>query len=197
LRCLIIDDDTSVLELAESAALEANFQVRAESTARNIDAVEISSFDLILLDLMMPEVDGIEFLRIIETAKPMPEILLMSGLGTRALASARQLGLTKGLRVTEIIKKPFKRAELVEVLRRFSASYRARRQCPATHEGRPAECLTKKRDPHSHAASNLDQNWRLGGNRGAGKVAASSTWPALSQCVYQHRGKGGYGSSVY
>ncbi len=77
-----------------------------------IDADTLASFDCMVLDLLMPNTDGVQFLRQFSGKSRIPRLLLMSGLDRRTLESARQLAETRGIDVCDVLRKPFRPAEL-------------------------------------------------------------------------------------
>ena len=137
LRCLIVDDDSGVLDIAESAGRETQFEIRIAQSAVGLQSEHLAQYDLIVLDLLMPDIDGIELLRTIESADQKPAVILMSGLGSRTLASARQLGLSKGIQVFDVLQKPFRRRELIAMLRSFASSRHASVTKPAQRKAGP------------------------------------------------------------
>jgi EAL domain-containing protein (putative c-di-GMP-specific phosphodiesterase class I) len=74
---------------------------------------------LILLDLLMPEMDGIQLLRLLGERKCKASIVLMSGVGKRILESAERLAQILGLSIVGHLQKPLRVDELREVLKRL------------------------------------------------------------------------------
>ena len=64
----------------------------------------------------MPEMDGIEVLRLLGERRCKARILLMSGMNMRVIETAEKLAQTLGLAVVGHLQKPFPLAELKEVL---------------------------------------------------------------------------------
>ncbi len=65
-RVLVVDDDRDILELLKYNLEKENFQVKSiEDSAKAIDAVVDFNPELIILDIMMPHVNGIELCRLI------------------------------------------------------------------------------------------------------------------------------------
>jgi EAL domain-containing protein (putative c-di-GMP-specific phosphodiesterase class I) len=71
---------------------------------------------LILLDLVMPEMDGIEILRLLGEKKCKARIVLMSGINIRVIETAKRLAQTLGLSVVGHLQKPFPLSQLKDLL---------------------------------------------------------------------------------
>jgi EAL domain-containing protein (putative c-di-GMP-specific phosphodiesterase class I)/CheY-like chemotaxis protein len=120
-RVLVIDDDHVVCELvsALTATMGLNCDVTGDS-ADLLDSVSPST-SLILLDLMMPGMDGIEVLRLLGERRCGARILLMSGMDKRVLETAEKLAQSLGLAVVGHLQKPFAPMELKSVLESVAA----------------------------------------------------------------------------
>lgn len=80
---LVIDDDPSMLELARFHLIDSGYLVETASTGREgIEKVSGDTFDLVLTDLNLPDIDGIEIVRQLKTASPDLEIIMVSGYGS-------------------------------------------------------------------------------------------------------------------
>ncbi|MFN0120648.1 MAG: sigma-54-dependent transcriptional regulator [Blastocatellia bacterium] len=80
---LVIDDDPAMLELARFQLNLAGYDVStAEGGTTGLKLAENNPFDLVLTDLHMPDIDGIEIVNRLKELKPELEIILISGLGT-------------------------------------------------------------------------------------------------------------------
>ena len=117
-KILIIDDDPSILAMVEGILKSGGYTVR--STVDPAKGVRLTSewkSDLILLDIMMPEMDGYSAARLIRGFCSMPIIFLS--------AKAEEEDILKGFEVgaSDYIVKPFSAPELLArvraVLRRF------------------------------------------------------------------------------
>jgi len=99
---LVADDQEEVRDLVRQI-LEPQFQVREARNGREVlDEVERLPVDLVILDLVMPDVEGIETLQILRCRRPDLRVLVMSGaFGGSFLQCARLLGAHAAL------KKPF------------------------------------------------------------------------------------------
>lgn len=79
-RALIIDDDKLTLDLFEFELKSQGFDVTtAESGTAGIDALRSSDFDVVLTDLNMPDINGIEMVRQSRGLRPHTEIIVVTG----------------------------------------------------------------------------------------------------------------------
>jgi EAL domain-containing protein (putative c-di-GMP-specific phosphodiesterase class I) len=116
---LVIDDDGEVGELVCAVAQGMGYECTATTDATTFLEKLVADTTLILLDLMMPEMDGIELLRLLGKRKCKAGIVLISAVGRRVVESAQQLAQVLGLSVVGQLQKPFRLAELEEVLLRL------------------------------------------------------------------------------
>ena len=86
-KVLVIDDDRSMLELAEFHLQAQGYEsVRAETGEEGLKLVEGSRFDVILTDLQLPDIGGIEVVKRLKEMSPDSEIIMISGHGSVAKA---------------------------------------------------------------------------------------------------------------
>ena len=82
-QILIIDDDKAMRDACYQILSRQGYQVELAASARHgITLLERISFDVILLDLVMPDMDGLETLKKIRTLDPEVEIIIITGYGT-------------------------------------------------------------------------------------------------------------------
>ena len=116
-RLLILDDEPAVAQTVALAAGRHGFEVRMSvSTADFFDDVARFEPSHVIIDLLMPGMDGVEVLRTLATNKCHANIIMMSGMGTKVLEAAQRVGLERGLCISGILPKPFKPAELRALL---------------------------------------------------------------------------------
>jgi EAL domain-containing protein (putative c-di-GMP-specific phosphodiesterase class I)/ActR/RegA family two-component response regulator len=139
-RILVIDDDGDVGEFVSAAAQAMGFDCTATTDATAFLKALTPDTTLILLDLMMPEMDGIELLRLLHERKCKAGIVLMSGVGKRVLETAGQLAQVLGLSIVGHLQKPFRLAELEEVLARPAEPV----TLPIVQEGAPFITLNEE-----------------------------------------------------
>jgi len=116
-RLMIIDDEPDIGELIKDVAEGIGFEVSVSIDATDFqETLSAFSPDVIVLDLQMPHVDGVEMLRLLAGQQCSAQILLISGTDTKILTTARRLGVTHGLNMLESMQKPLNVAELEATL---------------------------------------------------------------------------------
>lgn len=80
---LVVDDEEKVLFLLSDALAEEEFKVKTTtSAAEALEILKKEPIDAVLLDLVMPQIDGIEALPAIKKLKPHVPVIMLSGHGT-------------------------------------------------------------------------------------------------------------------
>ncbi len=107
MRMLVIDDEEDICELIAELGGQRGLEVRTISNPEKAATI-LSEFkpDLVMLDLMMPGIDGVELLRLLAEHTKDAKLCLISGSDTRVLNSARRLGSAHGLDVVAAFEKP-------------------------------------------------------------------------------------------
>src|SRR3546814_11037360 len=102
------------------------------------DQVDSAPVDLVLCDLSMPGMDGIEFLRHLAEREMPPAVILLSGQDTGILNTAVRLGRAHGLSVLGSISKPFTLPPLKALLEPAARSEERRvgKECVSTCRSR-------------------------------------------------------------
>lgn len=107
-RLLILDDDAAVAQTIAFIAENAGLDARITTTSTDFFTVlEEWSPDYIALDLVMPEMDGVEVLRLLAYRRCHAMIVLTSGVGSRVLGAAERSAAEHGLNVIGVVSKPF------------------------------------------------------------------------------------------
>jgi EAL domain-containing protein (putative c-di-GMP-specific phosphodiesterase class I)/CheY-like chemotaxis protein len=117
-KILVIDDEADMGELISAAAQVLGFQCTVTKDSITFMENLTPETTLVLLDLMMPGLDGIELLRLLGKRKCRANIVLMSGAGKGTIESAAQYAQVLGLSIICHLQKPFRLEELEEVLQR-------------------------------------------------------------------------------
>jgi EAL domain-containing protein (putative c-di-GMP-specific phosphodiesterase class I) len=120
-KLIVLDDEPMIRQLVCNVARSGGWET-FETGDPDVFEAEIRKNPphAILLDLVMPGIDGIEILR--ELAEPLGKIpiLLMSGMDDRLLESATQLGQARGLVMAGYIQKPFRAEALRSQLQKIA-----------------------------------------------------------------------------
>ena len=117
-RILVIDDDLDVCDLISSTAEDMGIPCTTTHDADNFFRQLLPQTDVILIDLVMPETDGIEILRMLGDRHCKAGIIVMSGIGPRVMDTAVALGASLGLAIIGHLSKPFRINDLEEMLQR-------------------------------------------------------------------------------
>lgn len=137
-RVLILDDDEAVGHTIRFVAEGMGMASKAVTEADSFfSAVEDWHPDHIVLDLMMPQMDGVEVMRRLAKSGNDAEIIILSGVGCNILQAARRSANDHGLRVRGVLPKPFKPTALRELLE-AAPSASARPQKAAAAAGHAA-----------------------------------------------------------
>lgn len=143
-RLLVIDDDHVVCEVVSAVAATMDLACDiAKDPAGFLDHLTPET-SLIMLDLMMPGMDGIEVLRLLSERKFGARVLLMSGMDKRVLETAEKLARSLGLAVVGHVQKPFKPLELRSLLESL-----ADMEAPDTVKAVPAVSVTDDQVRHA------------------------------------------------
>lgn len=79
---LVIDDEVSICQSLLGALGDEGYRVKSATSGRDgIEAIRIERPDIVLLDIWMPQMDGIETLRMIKSEWPDQPVIMMSGHG--------------------------------------------------------------------------------------------------------------------
>ena len=119
-RILYIEDETEMIELTRIVLEREGFEMLgAVGGAQGIEAIKREKPDLVLLDLMMPDVDGWEVYRRMKADKELADIPVII-ITARTQSIDKVLGL-KVAKVADYITKPFGPGDLVTSIRRVLA----------------------------------------------------------------------------
>lgn len=139
---LLVEDDSELSELVKRRLTDAGYRVRhAVDGEEALEAVEHEVPDLVLLDLMLPKIDGLEVCRRLRSSHPALYIIMLTA---KTSEIDRVVGLEVG--ADDYVTKPFSLEELVarirSALRRVSMSSQ-----PATSGEKPIRLGDLEIDP--------------------------------------------------
>jgi two-component system cell cycle response regulator CtrA len=126
-RVLLIEDDSGTADSIEIMLKTANINVHVTDLGEEgVDLGKLHHYDIILLDLNLPDIPGFEVLRSLRAAKVATPVLILSG-----LASIEDKIRGLGLGADDYLPKPFHKGELVArihaIVRRSRGYAQARR----------------------------------------------------------------------
>ena len=109
MRVLLIEDESSVAQSIELMLKPQGFHVTtADLGERGIDLGPLPDYDIILLDLNLPDMSGYEVLRVLRAGRVSTPILILSGFGA---TEDKVRGLVRG--ADDYLTKPFHKDELI------------------------------------------------------------------------------------
>jgi EAL domain-containing protein (putative c-di-GMP-specific phosphodiesterase class I) len=117
-RALILDDDEQIAELVGELTRTAGFDATVTTRPDAFrNALAKQTPQLIVLDLQMPELDGVRALRLLADDHCDAGILLVTGMDQRTIAAAEEYGRSRGLNVLGSLQKPLSPPEFLDKLR--------------------------------------------------------------------------------
>lgn len=113
---VFVDDDPEFGELVSVIAAQVGVPCTVTRDAASFLAALSPETTLVLLDLLMPGLDGIEVLRLLSQRDHQPAVAFVSGTGKRVMESALALAESLGLTVAGFLEKPFQLQDLEQLL---------------------------------------------------------------------------------
>jgi len=114
LRILVVDDEQDILNLCHDLLHEQNDVELARGGHAALELLRSRTYDLLLCDIMMPQIDGVTLLETLALERPFdrPPVVVMTGRPPRELLQKKE-----ALGIIEIVTKPFTLSELQSVLK--------------------------------------------------------------------------------
>ncbi len=115
-KVLLVDDDPDFLDIMSERMRTRGMEVDTAASGKEaLEKLEAQSYDAVLLDLMMPEMGGLEALQIIKEKKPEIQVILLTG----------HASVSKGVEAIKLgamdfVLKPAKMEELTEKIKQAS-----------------------------------------------------------------------------
>lgn len=103
-KIAIVDDEKDILEILQQFLSRSDkFEISIFDNPKNaIDRVKRGEFDLVLLDIMMPQLDGIDFLKETKSASPATKVIMMTAYSTQdRMVECKKIG------AEDYVTKPF------------------------------------------------------------------------------------------
>src|SRR5262245_62599747 len=118
-RLLVIDDDRAVRAAVQLVLENEGLEVHVADDGRSgLKLLKAESFDLLIVDVFMPGMDGLETIRLVHEHKPDLPIVVMSGMSFRTGSAPAPDFLSMATKLGAIcsLKKPFRPRELMAVV---------------------------------------------------------------------------------
>ena len=112
---LVVDDERGMCELLKDTLVKEGYEVHvSDNPLQAIEIVKEMHIDIAMLDLVMPEMDGIDVLKKIKEIQPDIVVIIMTAYGTIDTAvEAMKLG------AYDYITKPFKMSKIKTIIERI------------------------------------------------------------------------------
>jgi DNA-binding NtrC family response regulator len=121
IRLLLVDDERDFVNILAKRIRRRNIDVaKAYSGAEAIQALRGQQFDVVVLDLKMEDMDGIEVLKMLKIMDPRLAVIMLTGHGS---AEAAEQGIKLG--AFDYLTKPY---EMEELIKKIMAAYAHRKQ---------------------------------------------------------------------
>ena len=117
-RLLVVDDAMIMRAIIKDIAVKAGWEIAGEAAngTECIDKYRALKPDLVTLDIVMPEMDGVEALRTLRGEDPAARIVMVTAIDQRAkLSECIQLG------AIDFVAKPFDRERLFSLLQKYAS----------------------------------------------------------------------------
>ena len=129
MKVLVIDDEPAIVRFVVWAAERAGFEAEGTASAQEFQkSYEAEEPAIIVMDLIMPDMDGIELMNWLSSRGCSSSIILLSGYDGRYMDTAHRLMTDMGrLNVAETIRKPTDAANIEAALIKSAANQKSTR----------------------------------------------------------------------
>jgi CheY-like chemotaxis protein len=119
LRILVVDDERDTLDLIDLTLSSAGYEIHlANNGAESLEKIRKDRFDVILLDIMMPDMTGFDVLRTLNQERnDLPPVIFLTA---KSLPEDREMGLQLGAK--DFLIKPVTRGSLLDSIKRNTSS---------------------------------------------------------------------------
>lgn len=119
LKILVVDDERFILSLIKRTLVSMGY-IDVETVETGYEAIERLSngrkYDIVICDLCMPRLDGMEFIRVVNDARYIGGLIVLSGQDERILSSAVNLARKYKLNILGALGKPIERSKLENMI---------------------------------------------------------------------------------
>ncbi len=118
LKALVVDDDVSICDLIKVFTEQEGFETATISDPEYFATLYSDDFNLIILDLNMPHVDGIELIRFLGNKNCTATLILVSAAEREILSAAQGLATSQNLKLLDAISKPIDHEKLKSLIQK-------------------------------------------------------------------------------
>jgi CheY-like chemotaxis protein len=116
-RILVVDDEQAVRETVQLLLKREGYRVAtAESGSVALEMMAIFDFDMFVVDVVMPDMDGFETIAAVREKSPDAPIIVISAHGVLASAETDYFRAAMELGATCCLQKPFSREQLLDAI---------------------------------------------------------------------------------
>lgn len=117
IRVLVVDDERDTLDLIDLTLRTAGYEIHlASNGGESLEMLRKNSFDIVLLDIMMPDMSGYDVLRILqEEMDSHPPVVFLTA---KSMPEDRQEGLDLG--ADDFLAKPVTRGSLLDTIKKHT-----------------------------------------------------------------------------
>ena len=119
LRILVVDDERDTLDLIDLTLRTAGYEIHlASNGSESLEKIRKNSFDVVLLDIMMPGMTGFDVLRTLkEELRDVPPVIFLTA---KSLPEDREMGMSLGAK--DFLIKPVTRGSLLDSIKKNTQS---------------------------------------------------------------------------
>ena len=163
-KLLVVDDEPVICQACHRIFSRQGFDVEESTDAREgLNRATEGDYSAVLLDIKMPEMDGMQFLAELREEKPDVPVMIMTGYPSIPnAASAVRLG------ASDYITKPFTPEGITQAVRRILIDHRTSSESPVAAESAPAEAAV----PQTGDRLFLNESWLQLEADGSARVGA-------------------------
>jgi len=175
---LIVDDDDSNLESLQGVFAKEGYRIlTANGGKAALETARKDRVDVVLTDLMMPDMDGLDLLRSVKTVSPDTEVILMTAYGTveRAVEAMKEGAY-------DFVTKPFKKIQIIKGVRRAMEKQ---------------VLLIENRDLRNRLVSSQDERLIIGNSLSIRKLLEMLRQVAASEAAVLFIGESGTGKELF
>jgi len=117
-KLIVVDDDPGMAKLVKAAGESSGFDVLITTSAREFQKTWAeNTSSVIVMDIVIPEMDGVELLMWLAEQNCSAPIILISGYGGKYLEMTKTLATDKKVKIVGTLTKPFKIDDLEKMLK--------------------------------------------------------------------------------